>query len=360
MQKTVSLLLLCAIALVAVASAEAAQTTVTPTGAPTDPSVARVAYLEDKVATPEPTVANGQGNCCDTCCEDTCCESCCQPCLCGNPGIIGGYDFLWLKPHFSNAVSYASVFDDGADEVETLFGYPADYSFTPRFWLGYKGYNGLGFRVRYEQFDQQLMNEGLTAPADTTLYYEGISAAAGEELHFQNWMELHVVDFDFTKDFEWRCATLTAGAGLRYAKIQYNSVGHVSDVAVLETVASERGVEGIGPTVFVDFKAPIRQSALSLVGGLRGSVLFGRSRGTLVWTDLIEEESYTERGNGNRTMGVLEGSLGLQYDRCLTNGVEGFVRLAWEGQLWLDAGSPTTPDSDMGMEGLCIAVGINR
>jgi hypothetical protein len=57
---------------------------------------------------------------------------------------------------------------------------------------------------------------------------------------------------------------------------------------------------------------------------------------------------------------MIDASLGLQYDRCLTSGVDAFVRLTWEGQLWTDVGSPTNSNSDMAMEGIAIGFGILR
>ncbi|HLA83389.1 MAG TPA: Lpg1974 family pore-forming outer membrane protein, partial [Thermoguttaceae bacterium] len=216
-------------------------------------------------------------------------------------------------------------------------------------------------RVRYWQFDHKLMEETIAAGANTTLYFQTATATEGEDLEFTTGLEMHVLDVDITKDFEWHCAKLTAGAGLRYAKIAFDTDGRVYDgTDVVEWVESEHSFEGVGPTVFVNFKAPIRQSALSVVGGLRGSVLFGRGRGVGVVVDDVEETLYAELGNGNTTTGAIEGDLGLQYDRTLTNGVDGFVRVAWEGQLWFEVGSPTTDYGDMGMEGLSFSFGITR
>jgi len=104
----------------------------------------------------------------------------------------------------------------------------------------------------------------------------------------------------------------------------------------------------------------IRSSRLSGVGGFRGSVLFGRRHSQELWIDHIEGGSFLAVDRGNRTTGVIAGSVGLQYNRRLTRGADAFIRCGWEGQLWFDVGSPTNASNDMGMEGLCVASGITR
>jgi hypothetical protein len=366
MQKTFCLSLFCCIVLGGAAFTQAERAALLVGGQPAsamDPTVAPTAYVQDMEAGKrDSTDQNGQydGNSrCDSCLGRTC-DGYFAQCLCGDSGIIGGYDFLFLKPHCSYGYSYSSYSDDGLHRDNELYGYSTNYAFTPRFWLGYQGCQGLGARVRYMQYDQQLMAADVTAPADRTFYYSNLSAAPGEELHFHDYLEMHVLDAEFTQDLTWRCAKLTAGAGVRYATLAFSGDGYVGSGEVTqETTVYRDGFEGVGPTLSLDVKAPIRQSALSFVGGLRGSVLFGRSPATYEWRNLIADESYNEHGTGDRTMSVLEGSVGLQYDYSLSNHLYGFIRFAWEGQLWFNAASSEFSD-DLGMEGLCIAVGISR
>ena len=176
-------------------------------------------------------------------------------------------------------------------------------------------------------------------------------------------MKLDVLDFDVTQDVEVWSAKLTAGAGLRYANLRYDYAATVTDgVGGLQFVsAGESGFEGVGPTAFVDFQAPIRQGNLSVVGGLRGSVLFGRGRDVDIVDRVIDPVTTSATVEfANRSTGVLEGSIGLQYDRTLSSGVDAFIRCAWEGQLWMDVGSPVQSGGDMTMEGLAVCFGITR
>ncbi|MBN1591369.1 MAG: hypothetical protein JW888_17785, partial [Pirellulales bacterium] len=336
-EKAFCLALLAAAAVLGATTAQAQLVALpeTPSGAVTSSPIDRVAYLEQKMAHLESTVQNCQPvDSCGPCRSQVCC---------GNPGIIGGYDFVWLKPHFSNAVAYGVFIEGGDDDTEIDYGYPTDYENAPRLWLGYQGCNGLGARIRYWQFDQQILSQNLVSDATTTYYFEGFAASAGAELDISGGIEMHVLDLEFMQDIDWGRTQLTVGAGLRYAKLRFTGSGILSNTNGVDTASrfSEITFEGVGPTVFVDFQRRIRQSRLSVVGGLRGSVLFGRGRNDYVQYNLVAHTSYSDLERDNRTTGAMEANIGLQYDRSLTRGVDAFIRCAWEGQLWYDVGSPT-------------------
>ena len=316
----------------------------------------RIAFLEEKLGNLESSMkSNARGNAYRSCCRSACCDC---------PGITGGYDFLLLAPHFSNGIAYQVR--DIISPNTTVYNhpYPDDYEMAPRFWLGYQGENGLGMRVRYMQYDHELLGMTIDSiDATRTLFFGSLSATNGQILSFTTGLELDVLDFDVTKDFEVRSAKLTAGAGLRYARVQMDYQGTVTDAASTLQFQSfgENSFEGVGPSAFVDFQAPIRQSALSVVGGLRASVLFGDGSDVETVERIIAPAaSTTSIENGNRSTGILECSLGLQYDRDLGQGVELFLRGAWEGQLWLDVGSPVQSGGDLAMEGLCLGIGLMR
>lgn len=364
MRRAFCLLLSCVIVSGGAAFTQAEQNALLIGGQPAsamDPTVVPTAYVQDVEAGKlEATFQNGQndGNSRRDSSQGTGGSYFAQY-LCGDSGITGGYDFLFLKPRFAYGYSYNSYYDDGLHRDSDVHAYSTSYAFTPRFWLGYQGQERLGVRVRYTQYDQQIVATDVTAPADRTLYYDGLMAAPGDELHFHDYLEMHVLDAEFTKDFAWQYAKVTAGAGIRYAKVICHGDGYVSSGGVTqETTLYREGFEGVGPTLFLDVKTPIRQSALSLIGGLRGSVLFGRSPLAYVSENPITDESYSEHGTGDGTVSVLECNVGLQYDRSLSNQLNGFIRLTWEGQLWFDAASSV--GGDVGMDGLCIAVGVSR
>ena len=264
---------------------------------------------------------------------------------------------------FSDGVSYQTLENVAPTSVWTQHGYPSEYSVAPRLWLGYQVEEGMGVRLRYWQFDQQLMDQSVTTTATTTVFFDGLIATGGEILAFGSGMELHVIDLDVTKAFEGRYGTVTAGVGLRYASLQFDYAGALSSGAgVLQEISvGENTFEGIGPSALFDFQAPIRQSRLSVVGGLRGSVLFGSGSDIEDVQEVVAPFTRTTvNERADRSTSVLEVSLGLQYDRQLSEGVDGFLRCAWEGQLWMDVGSPTYDSGDMTLQGLYVGAGITR
>ncbi len=363
MRKTLYLMLLGPIVLLSVAPAQA-QLVVsigTQPGVVKDSAVERVAYLEQKVANLECNLAN---------CEETPegCDGCCRSC-CSCPGIIGGYDVVWFKPSFSDAMSNADDYWATADAKDIIYPLSGDYEFAPRFWLGYRGCSGLGMCVTYWQFDQQIASGHRippgTGPDQIYIIYGNhtgdthrIDAGVGSTLDYLHSMEMHVLDCDITQSVNWGYANVIVGGGLRYAKLMFTSWATV-DEGTYQTVDVENTFEGIGPTVSLDLQRPIGETRLSLVGGARGTVLFGRRRWLEDW-DNPNDETHVILERGNRTTGVIEGSIGLQYNRSLSGGVDAIVRCSWEGQLWIDSGSPTNVTDDMTMQGLSVAFGITR
>jgi hypothetical protein len=366
MQRTFCLLLFCVTVFGGAALAQAQQTAFGINGQPVsdmNPTVVPAAYVQNMDAGKlESTFQNGQTDAdvrFNLHSGET--DGSFSQYSCGESGIIGGYDFLFLKPHSSYGYAYESFHNDGPRGDYEMHDFSTRYAFTPRFWLGYQGHEGLGARVRYMQFNQEIAAEGVTAPADTTFYsYAKLSATAGQELVFHYYLKMHVLDAEFTQDFAWRSAKLTTGAGLRYGEVAFSGNAYVTDSGTIqETAVYGESFDGVGPTIFLDVKTPIRQSALSFVGGLRGSVLFGRSNSATEWDNPLFTESAINHSTGTRAMGMVDGIVGLQYDHCLLNHMNGFLRFTWEGQLWINAFSSGF-NGDLAMEGICLAVGVSR
>ncbi len=365
MQRTFCLLLFCVAALGGTASSQAQQTVFGIDGQPIvamNPTVVPAAYVQNTDAGKlDSPIQNGQTDAdvrLDSHSEET--DGSFSQHFCSESGIIGGYDFVFLKPHFAYGFAYDSVCNNGLNFSDETHEFSTRYAFTPQFWLGYQGHEGLGFRVRYMQFDQEIAAENFTVPANTTIdSYLKVSATAGQVFDFRNYLKMDVLDAEFTQDFAWQSAKLTAGAGLRYGKIALSGNASAADSGTIQqTAVFGESFEGIGPTIFLDVKCPIRQSALSFVGGLRGSVLFGRSNSADEWDDPLTTESDIDNSTGTRAMGIVDVNVGLQYDHRLTNQINGFLCLTWEGQLWINASSVYM--GDLAMEGICLSVGISR
>jgi hypothetical protein len=235
----------------------------------------------------------------------------------------------------------------------------------------------LGAKITYMQYDQVIAGGTLvpgTGPDYIGIYYMGnygqnyLNAATDATLDYVHALEMHVVDLDIMQELNWGRTDLVVGGGLRYARVSFGSTAATILNAGGSTywdAAVENSFEGIGPTAFLDVERQIGQTRLSVVGGVRGSVLFGRQRWEEVWnyhghTPPAPAQGLYVLDRGNTTVATLGGSIGVQYDRSFREGVDMFVRCSWQGEMWFDVGSPTRACDDMAMEGISIAVGISR
>lgn len=263
MQRTFCLLLFCVAALGGTASSQAQQTVFGIDGQPIvamNPTVVPAAYVQNTDAGKlDSPIQNGQTDAdvrLDSHSEET--DGSFSQHFCSESGIIGGYDFVFLKPHFAYGFAYDSVCNNGLNFSDETHEFSTRYAFTPQFWLGYQGHEGLGFRVRYMQFDQEIAAENFTVPANTTIdSYLKVSATAGQVFDFRNYLKMDVLDAEFTQDFAWQSAKLTAGAGLRYGKIALSGNASAADSGTIQqTAVFGESFEGIGPTIFLERQMP--------------------------------------------------------------------------------------------------------
>ncbi len=318
-------------------------------------------------------------------CESDCesgCEGCASCCGIGDwreradsSGWIAGYEFLWLKPHFSSGLNFESEVDQGAINTEQQFGFRTDYDLAPRVWFGYQWCSGFAARLRYWQFDQGLGSNAFAATSEniywapSELNIDGFYIdEPGEFLAVQNGIKADVIDLDLTQDFNWCHTRLTLGGGISYAGLRMDRrLASITiddqDRTVIE--AEERTIrfEGIGPTVLAELKRQVRCSCISLVGSVRGTALFGRQRTLVRFVSVTEGYPpwvQTSSLSTNRTRAIFAATIGVQYDREICCGTDLFARLSWEGQYWNDFGSPVRNDGDLAFQGLGIAFGLRR
>lgn len=330
----------------------------------------------------------------------------------GSSGIIAGYEFLWLKPQFSKGINYETYRekdDHGSreeglldwdwcekDSITKSHGFDNDYNIAPRVWIGHQWCGGFAIRLRYWQYDHDL-GDDFVRGEDGCEHYAPSRSSKGEcgEKDFmkvENSIKADIIDLDFTQDFTWCRNRFTIGGGISYASLRMDRDlfsmspksfwGHYLHHEMLKENTSTH-FEGIGPTVLLEWKRCIRNSGLSFVGGLRGTVLFGEfnefSKGRTSYirmenggNDFDSDEyssdrdgyeegaTYKYRSSINRTRAILTASIGVQYDREICCGTDAFVRLSWEGQYWNGFGSPVENDGDLAFQGLGIALGIRR
>ncbi len=194
----------------------------------------------------------------------------------------------------------------------------------------------------------------------------------GDQLAIRNGLDVDVIDLDFTQDFNWCYTRLTLGGGISYAglRIDRGLAFMGTDYSQNQVVSAEEYTsrfEGIGPSILAELKRRIGCSGISIVGGVRGTVLFGRERCSANFVQVnynteAPPDIYTETfdSSANRCRAIVAASIGVQYDYEVCCGTDVFARLSWEGQYWNGFGTPTTPRGDLGFQGLGISAGLRR
>ena len=298
---------------------------------------------------------------------------CDSDCDCGciaagaGAGWIVGYEFLWLKPHFSEGINYQSSIPAGQTNIYATeeYGYQTDFNLAPRVWIGYQTCSGFAARLRYWQFDHSLGSYAFLATAGQSYYapstYGDFTATDGDTLAIQNGMKADVIDFDLTQDFNWGHTRLTLGGGLSYAGLRMDRYVAMVSGTTLSAEARASRFQGIGPTALAELKRQVGNSGFSVVGSARGTVLFGREKVLIGYASTGQTTELRTYGlSTNRCRGIIAATIGVQYDREILNGIDAFARLSWEGQYWSGFGNPTGPGGDLAFQGIGISAGIRR
>jgi hypothetical protein len=301
--------------------------------------------------------------CDDTVCADVDCESC-YGC-----GFYGGFALVWMRPRFDQ--NAALVIDPVPGNTVVPFSY--DREITPRAWFGYQNAEGGGLRARFWDFDAAAETVAYSpTPAATPgfLFVYGASgnlernafADVGETMTSNHDLELTTIDLEATQSFHWHNMELLGGLGLRYAQMDQLSQAVVTDGvgALSELVRNEHSFEGVGPMISLEMVRPIFSDHFAIYGSLRGSILLGdasqkitevKNGGADVVTDVVQQDDILSIG---------EIELGIQYSRPWGESAVVFVRGGYEGQVWWGAGGPTDTDSNLGLDGISLSLGIYR
>lgn len=224
-------------------------------------------------------------------------------------GWYGGAEATILEPFMSGALAQAAFapFQGRLIEQQFLTGV--------RYQIGWANEAGLGIRGRYWSY---LNSFALAEPFATDRLGIALQAA----------------DLEATVTEQLRHWDTLFAAGVRYGKLGYSS-----NVATFFGVGTAV-FEGVGPTVAVEGRRRLGESAFSLYGNVRGSALFGTIANESLFTNL---PAATIQGE---VMGVAENQLGLAWDRVTASGLVIEVRACWEMQYWMN---PTLSDDSLGI-----------
>jgi len=209
---------------------------------------------------------------------------------CYRAGWYSGVEAVYVKPYFEEGVAASPSYD---------------FEVSPRVWLGYQTSSGLGWRVRYWQFDHDA--NPVVDPLD------------GLERHS---LQAQVLDLDVTQFLSFGGFEMTASGGVRYARFKADSFD-----ATNGTMNTD--FEGIGPTLALDMRRPLG-NRLSLIANGRTSVLFGDTR--LQRADDPVFGAFTVTKDDDLVCS-LETQVGFEYV-LFGNGRRLALRALMEGQLW--------------------------
>lgn len=294
-------------------------------------------------------------------CNDCYLADCCQDCA-GH--WSAGFDFVFQRPYLKESFKATRI--DLLTGTQSLYGFDYAYELAPRFWVRYDACDGLGFDVRYQNYDhadEQLQltadpTSVLTANAVTVIFPATIATTLpGDVLTVDDSLALRVLDVQGTQQFRIGPVEGRAGVGLRYVQIRQNYLATISTGGnVTQFLDWERAYDGIGPLIYADLTRPLGDNGLAAFATFRAALTFGDK--TLRRTvDNATFPPIVEMVDAPEVVGVGEMALGAQWSRATDLGTWTF-RGAYEAQLWTDAGAPTL--TFLGFEGFAFSLALTR
>ncbi|MBX3414226.1 MAG: hypothetical protein KF708_16180 [Pirellulales bacterium] len=290
---------------------------------------------------------------------------------CHPSGFYAGGAAVWYRPFFEDNIAISRSTIVGPDLVTESTSFHYDYQATPRVWLGYVADGGLGIRGQYWQYDDQAKPVALgDANAQTILNVSANNApntigfaqstGDGNAMVANHSLKLEIADLEVTKRIYGGFTTMTFSGGARYVQMEQDF--RVSNFLANGQLAGLFGhrlqYEGVGPTVALDLRRPIGWSPLSIIGGARGSILFGNTD-QLIVTQLPGTVGVGIRSE-DEVMSILETQFGLEWAYHIAANGRFFVSGVIEAQLWQNAGSASLDTGDLGLIGFGFNAGLAR
>ena len=301
--------------------------------------------------------------CCDVgCCGDACC---CPVPVCRPTYWVGGVEATFLAPDANDSfVSFLVEDNISTPTVNESFGTNdvADIDslyVAPRLWVGIQRCNW-GLRARYWHLraDSDAYDPFSFAPSG----FEGL-----EDIGYFafNQLDMYTIDVEGTYSFCACRVKNTLSFGVRYASADHvmglSTQADVDDGAsgtgILQGRAyAQRTAEGTGLTGSWYARKPLFcNSCIHLIGGMRGSVLWGDSV-AIAETGVLEAAPGGFASSTNSAfvsqddaMFIGEAQLGLQWDyRVQCFPADAFFRIAAEYQFWSAADGAAIANSFAG------------
>ena len=266
-----------------------------------------------------------------------CGGSCCDPC-CRGQGWYGSAQAVWLKPHHA----------DGPGVAAQGLNLDTDFEVTPRLELGLARSDGLGFRVRYWEFEHDF---------NTTF--------PGPILFSTAW-DTWVGDIEVTKSTKLGCNwDATVAVGLRH--VDYAERVAFGDVVALEAAFVEETFDGTGLTVAVEVRRCVSCN-WGLFGNARASAVYGDETLDFLQTEggMITDVTFEQLNNVKY---IWEAQAGVEWTRPIPCGGYWYARAFGEVQYWdafgLTRVAEDPPvdllhDTSLGFAGFGVSLGVVR
>jgi hypothetical protein len=323
----------------------------------------------------------GCDSCGDTMCGDPMCgDPCCGDGICLGNGrrspwqCYGGFEATFLKPHFGSNNAYTVTNNTANTSSSAVTDFKYDLEFSPRVFVGWnRDCDDLGFRATWWHFDHSANAATGNPPSNglgelTPPSFGDVDLSSNvptDSFTATTGVNAYTLDIEATKATQFRAWQFGVGGGFRYARIEQDYVGVLSDSGddVLSNVAYEQSIQGFGPTFSLEAFRTVNCDS-GLFAKARGSVLFGDSKSRMV---AGEDLSLTTPFITNATtasddiLTICELQVGYRWQAPASSCrlIRPFGSVALEGQMWDGAGNASSQDGNMGFFGFNSAVGIN-
>ena len=253
------------------------------------------------------------------------CGAGCNPC-CRSQGWFGSAQAVWLKPHHTDGTGFAQV----GGNVET------DAELSPRLELGYARCDGLGWRVRYWEYDHAFVGGHPMEPF-------GIG--------WDTW----VGDFEVVDSTALGC-DCDATFSLGYRHVEYAETLDGGGPII-------KAFEGDGLTASVELRCPLT-CGWGLFANTRGSALYGEEDLSFLEDDVVSFAFHQEAN----VKYIWEAQAGIEWIRCHPCGGYWFARAFGEVQYWdafgiglvVNDSGDFARDSSVGFAGFGFSLGVVR
>lgn len=344
---------------------------------------------------------------------------------CGNGSIFSNLDagasVLILKPHFENNAAFTTLSPPtlGATAHQTTeTDFHSSFEASPMVWVGWRCDNSFGVRTSYFTFDHTSRNFAFTnppagpgavivneapglpdprllvfpAPATGDFSSPGVIAtrafgqgvASPDALAFGSSLRVDTITLEATYDCTCGSAAIVLAGGARclYERQAYHAllknavtIGTASAIEV-DTLDYKHTFNGGGPTLAIYARQPLSDTAVSVYGNLRGSLLVGKSRQNFRATQLVSDTGITPGGGlppltqntffadqfasgRDDTIPVCELEIGLEYAEDL-GACRLFAQTGVVGQTYFGGGSASSETGNFSLFGLQVTIGLSR